>query len=50
MVTLRMATSMATFGQLGVVDRCGEPVLTRCFTGGSRGTRTPGPLLVRQVL
>jgi hypothetical protein len=28
----------------------GNPVLTRCLDGGSRGTRTPGLLFVRQVL
>jgi hypothetical protein len=50
MVTSLMATRVATLrrARRGAVG-C-ESVLTRCFLGGSKQTRTADPLLVRQVL
>jgi hypothetical protein len=49
-VTLLMATSMATLGQLSGLCKLHNLPLTRCFECGSKQTRTADPLLVRQVL
>jgi hypothetical protein len=45
-VTIPMATSMATHGQLSRLCKLHNLPLTRCSTGGSRQTRTADPLLV----
>jgi hypothetical protein len=49
-VTIPMATSMATFGQCGEDARGSEIALTRCCSCGSKQTRTADPFLVREVL
>jgi hypothetical protein len=49
-VTILMATSMATLSQLSRLCKLHNLHLTRCFMGGSKQTRTADPLLVRQVL
>jgi hypothetical protein len=49
-VTIPMATSMATFARIGEVTNIGNLPLTRCLRSGSKQTRTADPLLVRQVL
>jgi hypothetical protein len=49
-VTIPVATSMATLGQLSRLCKLHNLPLTRCSTGGSKQTRTADPLLVRQVL
>ena len=50
MVTIPMATRMATFDQPGEVAQDRKHIFTRTDTGGSKQTRTADPLLVRQVL
>jgi hypothetical protein len=49
-VTIPMATSMATLGQFGEDARGREAALTRCCSCGSKQTRTADPFLVREVL
>jgi hypothetical protein len=49
-VTVPVATRVATFGQPGEVAQHRKHVPTRANTGGSKQTRTADPLLVRQVL
>jgi hypothetical protein len=49
-VTIPMATSMATLGQFGEDARGREASLTRCCSCGSKQTRTADPFLVREVL
>jgi hypothetical protein len=49
-VTILMATFVATLGLLGRLCKLHNLPLTRCSTGGSKQTRTADPLLVRQVL
>jgi hypothetical protein len=49
-VTIPMATYMATFGQCGEDARGSKPTVTRCCSGGSKQTRTADPFLVREVL
>jgi hypothetical protein len=49
-VTIPMATSMATFGRRGEDTEGKKPALTRFVDGGSKQTRTADPFLVREVL
>jgi hypothetical protein len=49
-VTILIATFVATLGLLGRLCKLHNLPLTRCSTGGSKQTRTADPLLVRQVL
>jgi hypothetical protein len=46
-VTVPVATRVATFGQPGEVAQHRKHVPTRANTGGSKQTRTADPLLVR---
>jgi hypothetical protein len=49
-VTIPVATSVATLGQISRLCKLHNLPLTRCFRSGSKQTRTADPLLVRQVL
>jgi hypothetical protein len=49
-VTIPMATPMATFGHRGEEARGRKLTLTRTVDGGSKQTRTADPFLVREVL
>ena len=50
MVTIPMATRVATLAQPGEVAQGGELRPTRRFACGSKQTRTADPFLVREVL
>ena len=50
MVTIPMATPMATCPVSGTIAHARKCAVARCFNGGSKQTRTADPLLVRQVL
>jgi hypothetical protein len=45
-VTIPMATSVATSGRFGELTHVGKLPLARCVGGGSKQTRTADPLLV----
>jgi hypothetical protein len=49
-VTIAMATPMATFGPRGEEAQGKKRALTRTVDGGSKQTRTADPFLVREVL